>query len=94
MTSEYQPPTKMPCLTQKAQPLTEQQRECLLTLIKEREAILNSTATDSTTLPEKKARCWDDITRLFNASHPHLNYRTTKQLKRSWHYIKHKQQLK
>ena len=65
------------------------QRKQLLGLIREREAIITSKASDPR-LPLKKANAWREVTALFNAGNPGQEPRTVKQIKRAWEHIKRK----
>ncbi|KAK4290294.1 hypothetical protein Pmani_036792 [Petrolisthes manimaculis] len=81
-TQPHQLPLKLKCSAQKALPLTQHQQDQLLSLIKDREVTLTCPAFDP------KARCWEEITRLFNASHPQQHPRSPKQLKQCWKNIR------
>ncbi|KAK3854374.1 hypothetical protein Pcinc_039141 [Petrolisthes cinctipes] len=81
-THQQQLPLKLKCSAQKALPLTQHQQEQLLSLIKDREVTLTCSAFDP------KARCWEEITQLFNASHPEQDPRSPKQLKQCWKNIR------
>ena len=65
------------------------QRKQLLGLIRQREAIITSKASDPR-LPLKKAQAWEEVTALFNAGNPGQEPRTVRQVKRAWEHIKGK----
>ncbi|KAK3871341.1 hypothetical protein Pcinc_023506 [Petrolisthes cinctipes] len=71
---------------QKALPLTQQQLEQLVLLIKDREETVSSVSP----YPKVIVKDWKEIAGLFNASNPEQDQRTAKQLKRSWEHIRRK----